>query len=177
MATSEPTATPMRRTAEALVAAFNAMDVDAIMALRTADCKRHIFPKSLGHSVQDYTTVARLLHRLKTVFHNFRMSVDDLIEDVGQRKIVLWLHVRADTLVGEYVNEYVWRLQFGDGAQAGLIAEWWEYVDAGMRDFFPKLQQAYTDLERQQQLQQLQQQHTSEPSVPLESKADAGDGV
>lgn len=141
----------MRRAAEGLVAAFIAMDIDQIMAFRTPDCVRHIYPKSLGHAPQDFTTTARSFERLRTVFKNFHMAVDDIMEDPAQRKVVLWLHVRADTMAGEYVNEYVWRLKFGaEGTEEEeKIVEWWEFVDAGMKDFFPKLMAAYAEIEKQ----------------------------
>lgn len=74
------------------------------------------------------------------------MVVEDVIEDVAARKICLWLRVRADTLVGEYVNEYVWCLEFSEDGRS--IINWKEYVDAGMKDFFPKLREAYLEIER-----------------------------
>jgi len=40
--------------------------------------------------------------------------------------------------VGEYVNEYVWNMEFDEAGEK--IVGWREFVDVGMaRDFFPKL--------------------------------------
>ena len=89
--------TPQRETANALVAAFNAMDVDTIMSLRSPTCVRQIRPRSLGHEPQSYAATAQSMSRLRTVFQNFRLTVEDVIEDVGARKICLWLNVRGDT--------------------------------------------------------------------------------
>ena len=58
----------------------------------------------------------------------------------------MWLTARADTEVGEYRNEYVWNLEFDESGE--MIVGWREFVDAGMKDFFPKLQAAYREKER-----------------------------
>ena len=65
----------------------------------------------------------------------------DIIEDKEQKKVVMYLKARADTLVGEYVNEYVWFMEFKGGVgEEALITGWREFVDVGVnRDFFPKL--------------------------------------
>lgn len=53
----------------------------------------------------------------------------------------MYLTARADTVVGEYVNEYVWFLTF-DEAETQIV-ESKEFVDTVMnRDFFPKLAKA-----------------------------------
>lgn len=62
----------------------------------------------------------------------------DVTEDLEQKKIVMFVSALGDTVVGEYRNEYVWRMKFDEAGEK--IAEWQEFVDAGMlRDFFPKL--------------------------------------
>lgn len=97
------------------------------------------------------------LRSLTTVFHNFELEVQETIEDARARKVVLFLCARADTVVGEYRNEYVWVLEFegvGDGVGEGgegeggdgvgpRIVRQVEFVDSVMaRDFFPKLKEA-----------------------------------
>ena len=44
-----PTLTRQHRTADAYVAAFNAMDIDAIAKMRAPNALRHILPSTLGH--------------------------------------------------------------------------------------------------------------------------------
>jgi hypothetical protein len=138
--------TPQRETANALVAAFNAMDVDKIMSLRSPTCLRHIRPRSLGHEPQSNAEMAKSMERLCSVFQDFPLTVEDVIEDVAKRKICLWLNVRANSVVGEYVNEYVWALEFSEDGRT--IVGWKEFVDAGMKDFFPKLREAYLQMEK-----------------------------
>lgn len=141
--------TPQRRTAEALVAAFNAMDVPAIMSHRAPHCIRTFLPLSMNIPSQNNTTYHSSLQKLVSVFHNFSLTTNDLLEDVGARRISLWLSARADTLAGEYVNEYVWLLDFdGEGKIVGSR----EFSDSVMeRDFWPKLKAAMAMQQQQQQ--------------------------
>lgn len=44
----------------------------------------------------------------------------------------------GDTPVGEYKNEYVWKMAFDENGEK--VRQWEEYVDVGMtRDFYPLL--------------------------------------
>ena len=53
----------------------------------------------------------------------------------------MWLSAKADTAAGEYVNEYVWLLDFDESGER--IVRTKEYSDNVMaRDFFPKLKEA-----------------------------------
>jgi ketosteroid isomerase-like protein len=133
--------TPQRQTADKLIAAFNRMDIPAIMSLRTPTCTRHLLPESMQLAPQDNATYERSLRSLTTVFQNFSLDVHEVVEDVAARKVVLWLHARADTAAGEYVNEYVWWLAFDESGEK--VVEVKEFVDTVMqRDFWPKLQES-----------------------------------
>ena len=59
----------------------------------------------------------------------------------------MWLKARADTLVGEYVNEYVWTLDFDETGER--IQRVHEFMDSAVqRDFWPKLESALRELRR-----------------------------
>lgn len=132
--------TRQRQMADKLVAAFNSMDVPTIMSLRSPTCMRHLLPKSMGLSSQDNATYEKSLRSLTTVFHNFHLDVQELIEDVAARKIVMLLTARGDTAAGEYLNEYWWMLEFDEKGET--IVEAKEFVDTlKQRDFWPKLQE------------------------------------
>ncbi|KAL1595709.1 hypothetical protein SLS60_009398 [Paraconiothyrium brasiliense] len=134
-----------RETTNALIRAFNTMDIDTIIALRTPDCKRVFLPSSLNFPPQSNDAYRQNLTGMKSVFTSFELSVDDVIEGISQdeqgverRKIVIFASAKGQTPVGEYRNEYVWKMGFEEGGQR--VSEWIEYVDVGMaRDFFPKL--------------------------------------
>jgi hypothetical protein len=133
--------TQQRQTADKLVEAFNNMDIPIIMSVRGPTCMRHLLPKSMKFPAQDNATYEKSLHSLTAVFQNFHLDVHEVIEDVEARKVVMWLSARADTAAGEYVNEYMWVLEFDEGGEK--LVEVKEFVDTVVhRDFWPKLQES-----------------------------------
>lgn len=142
------TVSQRRQTAEAVVAAFNNMDVNGIIAHRSPDCLRHFIPKSLGYPPQDNTRYGNSLHQLSGVFHNFSCTINDLLEDEQANRICLYLCARGDTMAGEYVNEYMWLLDFDESGEKITCSK--EYSDTILaRDFFPKLKAAMTERREQ----------------------------
>ena len=133
--------TQQRKTADALIAAFNAMDVPAIISLRSPQCVRQLLPASLKISNQSNDTYAQHLHSLVKIFQNFELTCHEFVEDVEARKMVMWLKARADTVTGEYVNEYMWTLEFDESGEQIVLQK--EFVDSNMvRDFWPKLKES-----------------------------------
>lgn len=116
------------------------MDVPGIISLRAPDCMRRFHPASLGFAAQNNAAYKSNLDSLASIFHNFQLNVTDVVEDLGARKICMWLEARADTVVGEYRNEYVWNMEFDEAGEQ--IVGFKEFVDAGMvRDFYPRLKE------------------------------------
>lgn len=74
-------------------------------------------------------------------FENFHLEVNEVIEDVEARKIVMWLSARGDTKVGVYRNEYMWTMEFdGSGEKIVKIKE---FVDTAMiKEFYPQLKES-----------------------------------
>lgn len=67
------------------------------------------------------------------VFKSFRVTVDDVIEDAsddGRESIVMYVSASGETHIGEYKNEYVWKMGFEEGGER--ISEWSEFVDVGV---------------------------------------------
>ena len=139
---------PMRQTAEAVIAAFNAMDIDGIIAHRSPDCMREFLPRSMKYPPQNNTTYARSLQELKLVFQNFSLVVDNIVEETEARRMSLCLQAGADTLIGRYDNDYVWMWEFDeDGAK---IKKSKEFSDTNMsRTFYPKLKEAMREQAKQ----------------------------
>ena len=151
------THSPQRRAALSLVAAFNAMNIPAILSHRTSTCTRHFLPSTISGKPQDNATYERHLKSLLSIFRQFELTVDDVIEEaiIGppvdgalrpredmegiSGRVVLWLTARGDSVVGEYRNEYVWLLEF----EGGKISKTKEYSDSlQAKEFWPKLQAA-----------------------------------
>ncbi len=130
-----------RLTADKVVAAFQAMDIKTIDSVRAPECQRIILPRSLKLPASNNAEYSRHLQQLVPIFKNFHLIVNDVIEDPKARKIVMHLIAHADTVVGEYNNEYVWFMDFDEEGEK--IVAWKEFVDVGVnRDFWPKLQAA-----------------------------------
>ncbi|MCJ1281480.1 hypothetical protein MMC26_000800 [Xylographa opegraphella] len=133
--------TEQRRTAESLVEAFNNMDIDKIISLRSPDCTNQILPRSIKLPLQGNAPYEQRLRFLQPIFENFSLTVEDILEDVEARRICMWLYAKADTAAGQYLNEYVWILQFDESGKH--IVSQKEYVDTVMqKEFYPKLQAA-----------------------------------
>ncbi|KAK5112438.1 hypothetical protein LTR85_011547 [Meristemomyces frigidus] len=134
-------ASMQRKTADAVVEAFNRMDNEAIISFRSPDCIRYILPSSLGLKPTNNEQYKSQLDMLRPIFRNFSLAVNDVVEDEKARRICMWLSARADTAAGEYVNEYMWTLSFDDSGTK--ITKVNEFVDTVVnRDFWPKLRDA-----------------------------------
>ncbi len=140
--------TPQRRTAEAVVEAFNKMDVEAIVSHRNEKCTRIFLPASMGLQPQDNATYFSSLQKLRAIFHNFSLTINDLLEDKEKRRLCMCLSARADTVAGEYINEYMWLYDFDD---KGKIVVAKEFSDSVMeREFFPNLKAAMIEQQAEQ---------------------------
>lgn len=129
---------PQRETAESIVAAFNVMDISKIMSYRDPSCLRHIVPASLGLKPQANARFLAELQKLRPVFQNFSLTVHDVIEDREAGRICMWLSARADTAVGEYVNEYMWTMDFDESGRK--LTQIRDFVDTVVnKEFWPKL--------------------------------------
>lgn len=127
-----------RQTADGIVAAFNRMDIDSILSARSESCLREFYPASLKFPSQNNDQYRANLTKFASVFQNFELTVHDVIEDLPNRKLCMWAKARADTLAGEYVNEYVWSMEFDESGEK--VVTWKEFVDAVMaKEFLPKL--------------------------------------
>ncbi|KAH7078681.1 hypothetical protein BKA63DRAFT_506912 [Paraphoma chrysanthemicola] len=142
-----------RQTADAIVQAFNSADIPTIISLRTPTCLRVFQPATLKFGSQTNEQYRTSLEAILQVFTSFQITVTDLIEGVSEcpaptdekdgfvqkKKIIMYVNARGDTPIGEYVNQYVWKMGFEEGGER--VNEWEEYVDVGMaKDFFPRLQ-------------------------------------
>jgi hypothetical protein len=129
---------PQRQTADAIVAAFNVMDIEKIVSFRDPTCLRHIVPLTLGLKPQDNARFLAELQKLKPIFQNFCLTINDVVEDREAGRICMWLSARADTAAGEYVNEYMWTMEFDESGRK--LTRIREFVDTTVnKEFWPKL--------------------------------------
>lgn len=130
-----------RQVAYDLVDAFNRMDINEIISKRADECLRHILPASLGQKPMNNAQYRTTLEQLLPIFSNFELTIHDVLEDCDARRISMYVKARADTLAGEYVNEYQWTMTFDETGEK--IVNWTEFVDSSMYyGFWPKLREA-----------------------------------
>jgi len=95
-------------------------------------------PTSLNQKPQDNARYQAELQKLKPIFDNFSLTVNDVVEDRESQRICMWLSARADTAAGEYINEYMWTMDFDESGRKLIQVR--EFVDAVVnKEFWPKL--------------------------------------
>ncbi|KAF4632730.1 hypothetical protein G7Y89_g5402 [Cudoniella acicularis] len=62
-------------------------------------------------------------------FRNFRIQINDIIEDEQQNKIAIWATSTAETDVGAYENEYMLVFYFDESGEK--VVRFLEFVDSG----------------------------------------------
>ena len=135
-----------RKTADAIVEAFNKMDIGTIMSVRSPECLRYYLPTTMGYPPQENASYEQSLRQLVAIFTDFSLVVDDVIEDKDARTICMWLTAKANTAAGLYQNDYVWLWNFDESGTKILRSK--EYSDSVQnKEFWPLLQAAM----RQQQ--------------------------
>ncbi|EKG20970.1 hypothetical protein MPH_01728 [Macrophomina phaseolina MS6] len=133
-----------RQTALAVVDAFNRLDTTTVWKLRDRSCWREIYPKSLGAPPQDNNSCQQALNMLANTFKEMHMSIHEIIEDIPQRKVCLWIIATGRTVSGPFTNEYVWSLEFDESGSQ--IIRWKEFADAiSTKAIFPELMAADVD--------------------------------
>ncbi|KAK3367422.1 hypothetical protein B0T24DRAFT_710372 [Lasiosphaeria ovina] len=118
-------ASTRRQTALAAIDAINAWDISRIMAVRAPNCEQQILPKSLNRPSMNNEAYEKHFERIKNLFRNYHLAVEEIIEDTDTNKIVISAHGSADTPVGPYSIDYMLVLHFtDDGTKITRVSEW-----------------------------------------------------
>ncbi|KAI0433354.1 hypothetical protein F5Y09DRAFT_299206 [Xylaria sp. FL1042] len=137
---SETAPSRRRRTALAVVDAYNKWSIEAIMAIRTEDCIQQILPKSLGRPAMDNAMYKAYFTSIMPHFQNFTVTINDTMEDAQENKVVFWARSEASTEIGPYSNEYVLIMYMNEAGDK--ITKFLEFVDSSYSAaFFPKLRE------------------------------------
>ena len=92
---------------------------------------------SLGRPAMSNTEYDTYFKGLMPAFRNFRVEINDIVEDVEQEKVVVWAKSSAETEIGPYQNEYMLVFYLNDQSK---VTRFLEFVDsATVKDFFPRL--------------------------------------
>ncbi|KAL9022809.1 MAG: hypothetical protein Q9185_000072 [Variospora sp. 1 TL-2023] len=95
------------QTAQNLVSAYNSLDIEAIMGVRSADCVNTILPASLGFQAMNNEEYAAFFSRNLHLLKDFHLAVHDTLVDEAARKVSMHLTSSATTGIGDYSNEYM----------------------------------------------------------------------
>ncbi|KAK3331504.1 hypothetical protein B0H66DRAFT_598986 [Apodospora peruviana] len=130
-----------RKTALAMVEAYETLDVAKIMAFRTPECTFQALPRSMNRPEMNNKEYAAHLGQVVKALSNLKIVVEEVFEDAAENKVVLWARGTADTKVGPYVNEYILMIYLNESGDR--VTRFCEFVDSAfVAGFFPKLHQA-----------------------------------
>ncbi|KAI0396162.1 hypothetical protein F5Y17DRAFT_420636 [Xylariaceae sp. FL0594] len=130
----------LRQTALAMIDAYNAWDIEAMIALRSEDCVQQIIPKSLNRPGLNNEAYRAWFASIMPYFEAFTAEVLDLVEDAAHNKVTVWARSTASTPIGPYANEYM--LLFHMNEAGDKITRFYEFVDTVQSNtFFPRLRE------------------------------------
>ncbi|KAK7464919.1 hypothetical protein VKT23_006128 [Stygiomarasmius scandens] len=131
----------LKATASAMISAYNAWDLEAILSdsWRSPSCIHQVLPLSLERPAMDNTHYRQYFGTFMPVFRNFTVTVKNTIVDEKERKVSMWASSTAETDIGPYKNEYVLILNCDEDGKAIWVGE---FVDShNSVTFFPKLRE------------------------------------
>ncbi|KAK8192011.1 hypothetical protein IWZ00DRAFT_545117 [Phyllosticta capitalensis] len=162
-----------RQTALALVDAMNRCDTRTVFELRERNAPREIYPRALGSKVQDDDGVRNTLNLFRNVFKSLDLVVHEIIEDIPNRKVCMWIYADGVTVTGRYTNEHVWNLHFNETGTK--ITRWMDFADSmSSKRNFPELMGSFED-EASSPTEQKQPEASAAPplSSSLPTRADS----
>ncbi|KAL5396859.1 hypothetical protein PMIN03_012930 [Paraphaeosphaeria minitans] len=121
-------------TAKAVIDAYNAWDIDRILAYRTPDCQHQVLPASMGRAAKSNDEYRAYLSTIMPLFSNFTVAVLQEIHDAETHTCIIHASSKAETEIGQYGNEYALILTFTeDGKQ---VTSFEEFVDSAYSERF-----------------------------------------
>lgn len=132
------TKSKQRETADEVIAAFNAWDIERIMGVRAENCVQQVLPRSLGREEMDNATYRPYFSAIMPLLKGFTVTVHEVIESKEERKIMIWASSVAESVIGPYQNEYCLILYFNEAGDK--LVKFLEYVDSKWSaEFFGRL--------------------------------------
>ncbi|KUJ15973.1 uncharacterized protein LY89DRAFT_783214 [Mollisia scopiformis] len=118
----------LRKNATAAVESYNSWNIETILAPRHETATHEILPKSLNRPIMNNNTYRSYFSAIMPYFWNFTVTINDLLVDAEQNKVVVWARSTAMTEIGEYANEYM--LMFFFDERGEKIVRSLEFVDS-----------------------------------------------
>ncbi|KAJ6192089.1 hypothetical protein J3E72DRAFT_380188 [Bipolaris maydis] len=129
-----PNLAAQQDTARAVIAAYNAWDIDDIMAYRSPDCKHRVLPASMNRAPRSNAEYQAYLSKIMHLYSNFTVTVKEEVHDAAARKCIIHATSRAETKIGPYTNEYALILTFTEDGRK--MTKFDEFVDSAYSEQF-----------------------------------------
>ena len=146
MATSTEFRSTLIQTAKAFVKCYNVWTVEAVLSLRTENCKHTVLPASLNVPTYVKAEYGPFFAPFMALLTDVSLKIVDeekLVVDTEKRKVVLHVKSAGKSAVGDYGNEYNWTLTMTEDGK--MIEDIVEFVDSATAvEFFR--QQAQMDV-------------------------------
>ncbi|KAH8714030.1 hypothetical protein GQ44DRAFT_689025 [Phaeosphaeriaceae sp. PMI808] len=130
-----------KETAQAVLDAYNAWDVEKILAFRAPDCQQQVLPASMGRPSMSNSEYRERLNQMLPWFRKFTVTVHTAVHDADAHTCIMHATSTAETDIGPYGNEYALILHFTDDGKK--VTKFLEYVDSAYSiKFFGALAEA-----------------------------------
>ncbi|KAL8944332.1 MAG: hypothetical protein Q9216_000517 [Gyalolechia sp. 2 TL-2023] len=128
----------LSQTAQTLISAYNAWDMEAIMDVRAPGCINYVIPTSLRRKPMNNEEYLSFFTLTMPAFQGFHLTVHDTVIDEPARKVVMHLSSTASTPIGVYNNEYMLTLHMTEDGRK--VDKFEEFVDSRYSaDFMPRV--------------------------------------
>ncbi|CAN8103239.1 unnamed protein product [Discula destructiva] len=129
-----------RETAIEAMDAFAAWDIERILAYRDEDCIHQVVPSSLSRPPYTNASYRAYFGSIMPLFTNFTPKVHMLVEDADANTVAIWCSSKAETVIGDYDNEYTLLLHFNEVGDK--VTKFIEFVDTdSSKKFFGRLRE------------------------------------
>ncbi|KAF2844600.1 hypothetical protein T440DRAFT_523349 [Plenodomus tracheiphilus IPT5] len=136
-----PNLAAQQDTARAVIEAYNAWDIDDIMAYRSPDCKHRVLPASMNRAANSNAEYRAYLSAIMPLYSHFTVDVKEEIHDAATRTCIIHASSKAETKIGPYTNEYALILTFTEDGRK--VTKFDEFVDSAYsRQFVAALAKA-----------------------------------
>ncbi|EMD88492.1 hypothetical protein COCC4DRAFT_29062 [Bipolaris maydis ATCC 48331] len=123
-----------KNTARAVIDAYNAWDIEAILAYQSPDCEHRVLPASINRAAKSNDEYRTYLNKIMPQYSNFTVTVMEETHDARAHKCIIYASSTAQTKIGLYANEYALILTFTeDGTK---VTKFDKFIDSAYSQQF-----------------------------------------
>ncbi|KAI0570372.1 SnoaL-2 domain-containing protein [Pyrenophora tritici-repentis] len=129
-----PNLSNQQHTAREVIDAYNAWDIDGILAYRSPNCKHRVLPASMNRAAKSNDEYRAYLRTIMPLYSKFTVEVKEEIHDTEMHTCIIHASSTAETKIGLYANEYVLILTFTEDGRK--VTKFDEFVDSAYSQQF-----------------------------------------